>query len=144
MATIKWQGTAPAVAQVDTITVADTWATGDTASITIGDATLTLTVGTDDTTAQVATAIKEMINGDTQTGTGDHTFSDTGDNRGEFEDITATVDGSVVSCTADNAGEPFTMTATEVTAGDGTATRAASTASSGPNHWDTAVIPWDR
>lgn len=138
MATRRWNGRAVPVAQVDTITVADTWATADTATITINGKDLVLTVGTDATTAQVATAIKEMINGDSQTGTGDHTFSTTGNLLGEFSRLTATVANSVVTVTADDKGKPFTMTATETTAGDGTATQATATSATGPNHWSDA------
>lgn len=139
MAMRVFEGEAAAVAQVDTITVALTWAGADTATVTINGKDLVLTVGTDTTTAQVATAIKEMINGDAQTGTGDHTFGETGDDVPEFQGITATVVASVVSCTADVAGTPFTMTATEVTAGDGTATLAPGTANQSPNDWSNAA-----
>ena len=132
MAATTWEGRLVARAQIDTVTVANTWATGDTATITIGGKALVLTVGTDTTVTQVALAIKEMINNVTeadQTGTGDHTFSATND----IVDITATSAAGVVTVTADTAGVPFTMTASEVTAGDGTATRAAGTANQSPN-----------
>ncbi len=57
--------------------------------------------------------------------------------RGRMVRVWATVfSASVVHVTANTAGLPFTMTATEVTAGTGTATRAAVTAATGPNHWD--------
>ena len=89
-----------------------------------------------------------MINGDTITG--DATRSETGDNVAEFAELTATLfSASVVHVTARTAGRPFTLTATENTAGTGTATRAAVTAATGPNHWDnasnwdTAVLPAD-
>ncbi len=134
-----WQGDAPAVAQVDLLTIALTWATGDTLTLTIGTQTLVLTVGTDSTTTQVALAAKEMINGDAQTGTGDHTFSNTGNNILEFNEITATAALGVVTLTADTAGKPFTMSVTgDGTAGDGTAVISASIVNSGPNVWDTA------
>ncbi len=143
MGTVIWEGGAPAIAQVDTITIALTWATGDTATLTIGTRTLVLTVGTDATTANVATAIKEMWNGDAQTGSGDHTFSETGNDITEFDEITATVNGSVVTLTSDTAAVPFTVTVTgDGTAGDGTAVVAASIANAGPNAWDTATN-WD-
>lgn len=149
MATKYWKGAAVAIVQKDTITIANTWATSDTATVTINGKDLTLTVGTDTTTANVATALKEMINGDTQTGTGDHTFSQTGNNVGEFARLTASVSGSVVTVAADDAGVPFTMTASESTGGDGTATRAASVANAGPHvlstvdNWSGDAVPAD-
>ena len=149
MATERWVANAQDIAQVDTVTVAGTWAAADTATVTINSKSLTLTVGTDTTTTQVATAIKEMINGDTQTGTGDHTFGETGNNVPEFNEVTATSSAAVVSVTGDSKGKPFTLTATESTAGDGTATRAASVASTGKSHvdlannWSSGTVPVD-
>lgn len=149
MATRRYTGAALPVAQVNTITVANTWATNDTATLTINGRDLVLTVGTDTTTAQVATAIKEMINGDAQTGTGNHTFSETGDNVPEFQEVSATVNSSVVTVTGVTKGVPFTLTVTESTAGSGTATGATATAASGPNHydnadnWSSATLPVD-
>jgi len=147
MGTVIWQGHAEKVPQVDTITLALTWDTADTEVVTINDKTLTLTVGTDDTTGGVATAVKEMINGDTQTGTGDHTFSSTGSVVGEFAKLTATVSGSVVTVTGPDDGQTFTMTSTPTTAGDGTAAKATATTGAGPNfwslagNWDTGAVP---
>ena len=138
MATRRWLGRAVAIAEVYTITIADTWATDDTATLTINGKQLTLTVGTDTTTDEVATAIKEMVNGDSQTGTGDHSFSQTGNNIGEFARVTATVSGSVVTLTGDDAGVPFTLTASESTVGTGTATAANPIDATGPNHFDNA------
>ena len=140
MATPRWRPKALPTAQVDTITVANTWAAADTATVTINGRSLVLTVGATVTTAAVATAIKEMINGDAITG--DATRSETGDNVPEFDEVTATVSGSVVTVTGDTKGRPFTMTATENTAGSGTATQATATAATGPNHWNNA-LNWD-
>lgn len=147
MSTRKWQGDAVDIAQVDTITIALTWATNDTATISINGKDLILTVGATVTTTAIATAIKEMINGDTITG--DATRNTTGDNIEEFAELTATVNGSVVTVTADTKGVPFTMTATENTAGSGTATRAASVAVAGPalfddpDNWSASTVPVD-
>ncbi len=149
MATPRWIGAALPVAQISTITIANTWATADTLRVTVGTREIQLTVGTDTTTALIATALSEMWNGETQTGTGDHTFSDTGSNVPEFAEATATVSGSVVRLTGNTAGKPFTLSATETTAGSGTATAATVTAATGPNHWDnidnwsTGVLPAD-
>jgi len=137
MATRRWFGDAVDVSQVDTITVANTWATADTCTLTINGKDLVLTVGTDTTTAQVALAIQEMVSNTTQTGTGNHTFSETGDNIGEFAELTATVSGSVVTLTSDK-GVPFTLAVVEVTAGSGTSVEATATAATGKNFFDNA------
>lgn len=147
MATVTFRGGAVAVKQVDTITVANTWATNDTATMTINGRDITVTIGTDATTANVATIIKEAINGDTQTGTGDHTVSPPiADGGGqaipEFTEVVATVFGSVVTVTANTAGKPFTMSVTESTAGSGTATEATATTATGPEFWSNADN-WD-
>lgn len=86
------------------------------------------------TTAALATALKEAINGEDISG--DNTRSTTGDLIGEFAEVIATVSGSVVTVTAVTPGKPFTMTATEVTAGSGTATYAAVVTATGPSFWD--------
>lgn len=140
MATPRWKGKALPVAQVNTIVVALTWAAGDTATLTINGRDLVLTVGATVTTTAIATAIKEMVNGDDITG--DATRSETGDNVPEFDEITATVNSSTVTLTGDTKGKPFTLTVTEVTAGTGTATGAVATAATGPNHWDN-TDNWD-
>ena len=148
MATPRWIGAALDVFQKDSITIALTWAAADTLTVTIGTRDLVLTVGATVTTASIAQAVLEMINGDTITG--DPARSDTGDNIPEFAKVTATLfSASVVHVTANTAGVPFTMTVTENTAGTGTATRAAVTACTGANfwdnadNWDTGVVPAD-
>ena len=154
MAISRWTGNALPRAQVDTITVALTWATSDTATMTINGKDLIVTVGSSATTADVATLIKEAWNGDDFT---DSTASSntTGNLIGEFKDITATVSGSVVTLTGvsefnvdeQKAGRPFTLTVTESTAGTGTATEATATTATGPHHfndadnWSDGVVP---
>lgn len=153
MATVRWIGNALPVAQVTTITISGTWATSDTATVTINNKDITITIGTDTTTANVATAIKEAINGDTQTGTGDHTFSvSNGQSIPEFREVTATVASNVVTLTADSTvGKPFTVTTSESTASsDGdVGTPSTTTAATGPHHfdnadnWSTGSVPVD-
>lgn len=148
MATPRWIGAALDVAQKDLVTIANTWATGDTLLVTINGRDLVLTVGTTATTAGVATALKEMWNGETFTDT-THSASETGDNVPEFAEATASVNGSVVTLTGNTKGKPFILTATEVTAGTGTAVRSAGIACTGKNwwdnvdNWDTGVLPAD-
>lgn len=139
MATVRWKGRALAVAQVTTLTVGGTWVANDTVTLTINSKNLVLTVGTTVTTTAIATAIKEMVNGDAITG--DATRSETGNNVPEFDEITATVSGSVVTLTGDTKGRPFTLTSAKVSAA-GTLTQSTTTAATGPNHWDSANN-WD-
>ena len=138
MAVNRWEPKAGAVAQVDTVTVANTWATGDTGTLTINKKDLVITINeTSPSTTTVALAIKEAWN--------NTTFTDPlntkipaggGPDFVEHSQITATSSGAVVTLTRDTAGIPFTLTTSEVTGGDGTLTEATATAATGPNHVD--------
>ena len=139
MGDVIHEGYGQAVPQVDTITVADTWAAADTVVITINAKVLTLTVGTDTDTGEVALAIQEMMSGTTQTGTGDHTYSANGTTIGEFAKLTATVLASVVTVTGPADGQTFTMSVVATTAGDGDAVEATATTGTGPNFWSLAT-----
>ena len=136
--TYRWVGMALDVVQVDTITIANTWATNDTIDVTIGQKTLTLTVGSDVTTAQVAESLKAMIAGEADPNTGDAGRNALGNAVAEFREVAATVSGSVVTLTADTPGKPFVVSVTETTAGDGTATEATATACTGSHYADNA------
>lgn len=138
MATKRFTGAALAEADTKTIAVSGTWGTNDTATLTINGRDLALTVGTDTTTTNIATALKEMINGDTQTGTGDHTFSETGDNVGEFAELSATSSAATVTVTASTKGIPITMTGTVSTASTGDMTITTTNAGTGPADWSNA------
>lgn len=147
MATVRWEGKAIAVAEVQTITVNDTWATNDTATLTINGKTLTLTVGTTATNATVAEALAKMINGESlPTG---YSASETGDQVAEFLEVNAAESGSDCVITHGTKGVPFTLTVGETTAGDGTLSIATTTAATGPNHanntvnWDGGSLPTD-
>lgn len=139
MANCDWVGNAAAIKQVDTITVANTWAAADTCTITIDGIDLVITIGSLVTTAQVATTIKEAFNGPTMTDT-TATVSPSGGGVSipQFAELTATVSGSVVTLTANTAGVPHTISVTEATAGSGTATEATAIAATGPNYWSNA------
>jgi hypothetical protein len=150
MATLTWTGAAAALKQVSTITVANTWATSDTGTVTINGKDLIITVGSSFTTADVATAIKDAFNAVTRLDGLSTPFATSnfgGSEFGEFAEITATVSGSVVTLTGDTAGKPFTFSVAEVTAGSGTLTAATPQAATGPNHWnngdnwDLGVVP---
>lgn len=129
-----------ATAHVDTITVADTWAAGDTVTITINTRAFVITIGSLVTTTQVATTIKQALNGEDFTDTTASCFPTIDDDGAqgipEFTDLEATVSGSVVTITAQTAGVPHTITCAEDTAGTGTATLANDTVASGPNFYN--------
>jgi hypothetical protein len=144
----RWTPRALDRAQVDSITIANTWAAADTQTSTINEKDLVLTVGATVTTTSIATAVKEMINGDDETTNA--TRSETGDNVPEFQlDVGATVSGSVVTLTGKTKGRPFVLTSTENTAGSGTATLASVTTATGLNffdnvdNWGGSAIPAD-
>lgn len=139
MATRRWLGRAQGIKQVDTVTIALTWAGADTITCTIANVDMVVTVGSLVTTSQVATTLKEAWEGETFTDT-TATVSPSGGGQviPMFREFTATVSGSVVTLTAKTAGKPITLSVTESTAGDGTATEATSTTATGPNFWNNA------
>lgn len=154
MATKTWIGNAAAVKQIDTITVAGTWANGDTVTLTINGKDLVVTIGDDVTPANVATSIRDAWNAtsrlDSETGGTDATSNFGGQEFGEFSEAEASIDDdalTVVEIIARKSGVPFTLSVTETTAGDGAATEATATAATGPNHWsnadnwDTGTVP---
>lgn len=136
MATRTWIGNAVATKDVWTITVANTWATGDTGTITVNSKDLVVTIGTLVTTAQVATSIKEAWESGSFT---DTTASKIPQGGGtsitEMSELTATVSGSTVILTADTAGVPHTISVSEVTAGSGTLSIGHTVTATGPNYF---------
>lgn len=126
MSTRVWLGHAPAVAQVTTITYTDTWATDDTATLTINGKSITVTLGATQTIPALLDLLIEAWN--------DSTIP-------EFAEITATEDGTdTLTLTADTAGVPFTVSASVDTAGDGdVGSPTNSVEATGPNHWDNAA-----
>lgn len=149
MATRRWLGAALAVAQVETLTVANTWAANDTGTVTINGRDITITVGTTATTTQIATELAAVLNSSSSTlGTG-YSANERGPNVAEFKEFTAAASGSTVVLTGSTKGKPFTVTASESTAGTGTLTTATTTAATGPNHfnnadnWSGGAIPVD-
>lgn len=151
MAKIRWTGGAPAIAQVTTVTIANTWATNDTVTLTIGTKQLIVTIGSAFATTDVAAALNAAIMATTPTSglIGNESRNVGGQQIPEFTEIQSTVLGSVVTITSVTAGTPFTIAATESTAGTGTATGATVTAATGPNHFDnpknfdTGTLPVD-
>lgn len=136
MATCSWIGNAAATKDVWTDTIANTWATGDSTTVTINGKDLVITIGSLVTTTQVATTIKEAFNSSTLTDTtASVSPSAGGQSMPEFAELVATSSGSVVTLTAVTAGVPTTVSVSETTAGDGTATLAHATTATGPNYW---------
>lgn len=141
MANVRWLGGAAAVKQVTTVTIADTWATNDTVTLTVGNKALIVTIGAAFGVNDVAAALNAAINAaDKTTGLiGSESRNVGGQEIPEFTDFSSTVLGAVVTITGNDAGKPFTISATESTAGTGTATGATATAATGPNHADNAA-----
>ena len=149
MATRRWLGAALPVAQVETLTVALTWAAADTATVTINGRDITMTVGTTATTTQIATELAAVLNSATSTLGAAYSATERGPNVAEFREFTAAASASTVVLTGVTKGKPFVVTASEVTAGTGTLTTATTTAATGPNHfnnadnWSGGAIPVD-
>lgn len=139
MARNRWRGDALAVAQVNTFAFAGTWEANDIIQVVIGNKTVNFTAGS----TSAATVVSNLV---TAWAALDSSVYP------EFAEITPSASTTNFVLTAATAGVPFTATlhalesdgstdgdsqtiATVNTATSGTAT----TASSGPNHWDTAA-----
>jgi hypothetical protein len=144
VSTNYWIGNAHATKQLDTITIAGTWAANDTVTCTIGGKDLIVTIVNGTTTAQVAASIAAAWNANTRLdGTtianNTNTSNAGGQEFGEFSEATAVVyatSDTIVRIIGTKAGRPFTLSVTEATAGDGTATEATPQAATGPWHWN--------
>ncbi len=140
MATRIWRGDAVAVAQVITRTIGGTWLAGEKITITLNGKDVVATVGNNVAVTDIATLISEAWNGTTLTDTtASVTPSDGGGSIAEFMEVTASTSSAAVLLTADTAGTPFdnpTITTDSVSGTLGS--WSTTTASAGPNHWDTA------
>ena len=124
MATIRWAGTAPAVAQVSTAQVT-AYDVATTYKLTIGNKVVSVIAqgSINLTAAGLATAWNAL----------------SATQYPEHSEVTASSATDTVTLTADVAGRPFTCTSS-VSGGAGTIGAVATgTASAGPNHWDTAA-----
>ena len=140
MATRSWIGNAINIFDVWTITIAGTWATGDTVTPEIGDNSLTVTVGAANTaTTDVAQALCDAINATSRldgSDTTDATSDVGGQEINEFTEFdVATVLGSVVTVAASTAGKPIGLSVTKVST-SGTAVAANATPATGRNFFD--------
>ncbi len=132
MATVVWEGGAPAVAKVVTVTVGGTVEVGDVFIVTMGNAILTH-VAASTTLSVVADAIATAWNLLDAT------------THPQFAEITALgIGDGTFTLTADTAGKDFSVVLTTTEAGGGAAddqtfTQADTIGNSGPNDWSTAV-----
>lgn len=125
MATIRWRGDAPAVAQVSTATPANV-EIGDLFTLTINGKGVAYTAVAATVADVVAGLVSAVANSSTP----------------EFAEITATDTTTEVTLTAKTAGKPFAVAGSAANGGGAdtqTLTVATSTASSGSNHWDVAA-----
>ena len=147
MASPRWTGASANIKQVTTITIALTWATNDTITVTIDNIAFVVTIGTLVTTTQVATTLYQALTGTTLTDTTASCTIPVADGGAaiipQFSDFTvANPSNGVVTLTGNGtnpaalAGKPFTVAVTESTAGDGTATGATTTTPTSQFHAD--------
>jgi hypothetical protein len=129
--TIRWLGTATAVAQVDSMTVGGTVETTDIFTLTA--------TGLDGTTFAISYTAAAGTTTDVTAGLTSLWNSSV---NSLMTPITATDNDPVVTLTADTAGDAFSVAATEADGGGNdtqTFIRSAVTASAGPKHWDSAA-----
>src|SRR5690242_10836660 len=126
MSNIRWTGASLNKKQINTLTIANTWAAADTVTLSIDNVDFVVTIGTLVTTAQVATTIYQALSGTAFTDTTATSTIPPGDTGAslipQFSEFTATnTTASVVHLTGNGtgalAGRPFTITVS----GDGTA-----------------------
>lgn len=126
MANLYWIGGATAVPQVDTFTPGGTITTGDVNTLTVKDEnnttlfTITFTTAGTTTAAAVSAGLIAAWNASTRAAA-----------------MAAATGTSTAILTAATSGVPFYVTSSVT--GVGTLTRAATTASAGPNDWNTAT-----
>ncbi len=136
MATIRWRGDTPAVAQVTEVSVAGTWATNDTATLTINGKDLTVTLGSSVTVGDVVDALVAAVNGADLVN--DESRNTTGDQIPEFAEIEASDGGSTLILTGRTAGIPFALSTSESSASGTLGSPTDTTNATGPNHWNAA------
>lgn len=132
MATRRWRGDAPKVAQINTLTVGGTPANGQIYSVTINGKSVTYTASGVDTNSSIATALRALLVASTIP---------------EFLEVTWTVLTNVITGAARTPGKPFSNSSGAT--GTGTLVTATPTANSGPNvvsvaaNWEGAAVPAD-
>jgi len=139
VATNRWIGSAPAIAQVSTVTIG-TYDATTTYNVTINGKTVGV-LGQGGSAAATAAALQAALQASTYP---------------EFQEATWTVNSNVITATAATAGVPFGTPpavsgaytlATSVAGGTGTISNSTTTVSSGPNdvslaaNWSTGALP---
>lgn len=126
-----WRGDAPALAQVNALTVGGTAALGQTYAATINGKSVTYTATGADTNATIATALLALLQASTVP---------------EFLEVTWAAGASaVVTGTATTAGKPFTQTS--AASGTGSLATATTVTGAGPNdvgvaaNWSSGTLP---
>lgn len=149
MANVRWIAASQNVPQIDTYTVTGTWASGDTASVTCNNKTITVTVGTSVTQTDIAAILAAAIES-TSASTdlvGDETKNAGGYEFGEFRDVTASSDGAVLTITSaqltDGSYPPFTITVAETTAGSGSLGSVTATQAATGKHFFNQASNWE-
>ena len=143
MATINWIGNATAIKQVATITIGGTWVQGDT--VTVGNSTtgksIVVTIGATVTVAAVCTAIAQAYNSTSPMTDTTASYQPVTGGKGipEMALAAAVATATTVVITGVTAGRPLGVFTIAETSAAGTATIAATTAATGPNHWDNAA-----
>jgi len=132
----RWEPKAQAIKSIWTNIMGGTFAITDTITLELNDKQMVITIGTLDTTAQVATTVQQAFEGLTLTdGSASVTPALGKAAIPEMAELTATVSGSTVTLETDVAGVPI-IGFTSVTSGAGTTTLAEQQAATGPNHYD--------
>lgn len=132
MANNNWIGGASVATQIDTQTIALTWASGDKIRTTLAseDGSTTEFVETTVAGGDIETDVLDAHLANLQNET----------TKTLFTEIAWTKSGTdKILATAKTKGKPFYLTASETTAGDGTHTNASTTANSGPEDAGTAA-----
>jgi hypothetical protein len=140
MAERTWLGTAADIKQETTIAVTGTWATADTATLTINGSSVTVTVGSDVATTDIVDILVQAVNSSNTTDlVNDESRNTGGQSVPEFSEVEAFDSGSTLTLKSRVAGVPFTVTASEVTAGTGAlGSPTEAVAATGREHWDNA------
>lgn len=138
MATRRWAGGAPRVAQVQSYTMGGTWEVGDLITVTIGAKSWSYAV----TSTTIATFLPLFV-------TAFNALDSA--NYAEFKEITASATSPILYLTGATAGKPFVATLITTESNGGTAdsqtieggtsatTGTSVTACSSPNHWSIAA-----
>jgi len=140
MSEIHYLGTASNIKQETTIAVSGTWATNDTATITINGNDVTVTVGSDVATTDIVDILVKAINASDNTDlVNDESRNIGGQQIPEFTEVVAVDSGSTLTLRSVTAGIPFTVTASETTAGTGAlGTPTEAIAATGAEWWNNA------